>query len=311
MKAGDLALVYLAGIIMQLAIGSAILFFVFPRIKNFIVGLFTLMFCVSMLVFSSLYLFMGYYYDGGDTFHAVRVLGIPPDAFLTLGIILTGMFIILISMAALKFMGGFMDLDDEDRGIKALAMFWLPPMLVNGISPLVYSLFLSGEEFAYGFLSALILLMFIGVALYLVPMFSESSKQVSYKIPMKSVFAVVLCFAILIAGWGGVFGFSRETAHGVMLQEPPIQTENYYRDYSIGNAEFMVYANGSVRADIILRNIMESPSPLESKIYHTFDTRPDWVQIHPHHHVQPAQECLGEPDFHNRFRYGNCFQHGE
>ncbi|MFO7619329.1 MAG: hypothetical protein R6W91_06740, partial [Thermoplasmata archaeon] len=60
MSAGSRGLVFMAGIMAQLAIGTAALLMV-PKIKNFTLGLFKLMFCIGMLVHSSLYLFMGYY----------------------------------------------------------------------------------------------------------------------------------------------------------------------------------------------------------------------------------------------------------
>jgi len=90
------------------------------------------------------------------------------------------------------------------------------------------------------------------------------------------VLAMVLCFMLVMAGWAGIFGLSQEGARGVLIHEPPAQVEGYYLDYSIGNAAVHVFSNGTVRADIILRNVMESPSPLEERIFHSFDGRPDW-----------------------------------
>ncbi|MBA3045711.1 MAG: hypothetical protein KKH41_03010 [Candidatus Thermoplasmatota archaeon] len=272
----DIGLVYMAGILVQLVIGTFTLLLVLPRIKTFIPKLFTLMFCVCMLVHSSLYLVMGYYYDAGDTKYAVTVLGIQPDLFMVAGIILTGTFVLLLSSAALKSMGEYMDLDDDKVRSWTLLLFWSPSLVLNGLLAFAYSLSLPRDELAYPFINSALLLLFIGVALALVPMFSEPLKKKDYSISMKSVFSVVLCFALLLAGWAGIFGLSRETAHGVLIHDPPIQTEVYYSDYSIGNAEFTVFTNGTVRADIILRNYMDAPSPLDNRIYHSFDNRPDW-----------------------------------
>jgi hypothetical protein len=270
------ALIYMAGILIQLLIGAFTLFLIFPRIKNFLWGMFTLMFCIGMLVHSSLYLFMGYIYESGDTKYATALLGIQPDAFMVAGLILTGLFVLYISMVALKFLGRFIDLEDDATRSRALAMFWFPPLLFSGVISFVFSLTLPKPEFVYPFLNSAILLMFLGVAMLLVPMFTEPLKETEHRISMGSVFSVVIVFLLLMAGWAGVFGLSRETAHGVMLYDPPVQVESYYSDFTIGNAELMVYANGTVRVDIILRNRMESPSPLDDKIYHTFDRRPDW-----------------------------------
>ncbi|MDO9538116.1 MAG: hypothetical protein Q7J68_07340, partial [Thermoplasmata archaeon] len=253
-----------------------ILFLVMPRIKNFFWGLFTLMLCVGLLVHSSLYLFMGYVYDYGDTRYAALVLGMEPDVFMVTGIILTGLFVLAISMAALKFMGRFINLDEDGIRSKTLAMFWFPPLILGGVLSLVFSLTLTGSEMAYPLINSAILLLFLVTAIFLVPMFSEPIMEKEYRLPMKSVISVTLCFILLMAGWAGTFGLSRETAHGILLHEPPVQVENFYSDYSIGNAEITVFTNGSARVDIILRNRMETPSPLDDKIYHTFDERPDW-----------------------------------
>jgi hypothetical protein len=276
MDNAQVALIYMAGILVQLLVGAFTMFFILPRIRNFLWGMFTLMFCIGMLVHSSLYLFMGYIYESGDTKYATALLGIQPDAFMVGGLILTGLSVLYISMVALKFLGRFIDLEDDRTRAGALAMFWFPPLLLGGIISFVFSFTLSKSEFVYPFLNSVILLMFLGVAILLVPMFTEPVKETAHRISMGSVFSVIIVFLLLMAGWAGVFGLSRETARGVMLYDPPVQVENYYSDFTVGNAELMVYSNGTVRADIILRNRMESPSPLDDRIYHTFDQRPDW-----------------------------------
>jgi hypothetical protein len=272
----NVALIYMAGILAQLVIGSITLLFIFPRIKGFLWGIFTLMFSIGMLVHSSLYLFMGYIYESGDTKYATLVLGIQPDIFMVSGLILTGLFVIYISMVALKFLGRFIDLEGDRTRSRALLLFWFPPLLLSGILSFIFSFTLPRSEIAYPLLNSAILLLFLGVALLLVPMFTEPVKEIEHRISMRSVFSVIIVFLLLMAGWAGIFGLSRETARGVLLCDPPVQVENYYSDFTIGNAELMVYANGTVRVDIILRNKMESPSPLENRIYHSFDERPDW-----------------------------------
>jgi hypothetical protein len=270
------ALIYMAGILVQLVIGALVLFLVLPRIKNVMVGLFTLMFCVSMLVYSSLYLVMGYIYSSGDTLLAVRVLGVNPEPFLVAGIILTGTFVLIISTSAINFLGRLMNLEDERSRMKMLSIFWMPSILLHGIFSMVFSATLSGNEFIYSFLNSALLLMFIGLAIFLVPAMLEPERERDYRIPMKSVFAVVICFVLLLACWTGAFGVSRESAHGIMIHNPPIEAEIYYADYTIGNFEITVYLNGTVRADVTLRNRMENPSSLEDQLYHSFDLRPDW-----------------------------------
>jgi hypothetical protein len=276
MSGAERALIYMAGISVQVIIGVLVLFFVLPRIKNVMAGLFTLMFCVSMLVYSSLYLVMGYFYSSGDTLQAVRVLGVNPEPFLVAGIMLTGTFVLIISTSAINFLGKLMNLEDERSRMKMLAIFWMPSILLHGIFSLVFSATLSGSEFIYTFLNSALLLMFLGLAIFLVPAMLEPEMKTDYRIPMRSVLAVVICFVLLLACWTGAFGVSRESAHGIMIRNPPVEAEIYYLDYTIGNVEITMYLNGTVRADVILRNKMENPSSLESQIYHSFDLRPDW-----------------------------------
>ena len=276
MSTPEIALIYMAGIAVQLVIGALVLFLVFPRIKNFMLGLFTLMFCIGMTVHSSLYLFMGYIYASGDTRYAATLLGVGPDAFMVTGLILTGVFILYISMTALKFIGKHMDLEDDRTRSMTLLLFWFPPLLLGGLISFFFSLTLPKAEIMYPFLNSAILILFLGVALFLVPMFSEPIKEKDHRISVGSVFSVIICFMLVLGGWAGVFGLSQETAHGLLLHDPPIEVEYFYSDYSIGNIALVVYPNGTVKADIILRNRMESPSPLENKIFRTFDTRPEW-----------------------------------
>ncbi len=276
MSSASVALVYMAGILVQLLIGSAVLVLVLPRIKNFLAGMFTLMFCIGMTVQSSLYLVMGFIYDSGDTRYAAAVLGMQPDPFIAAGLILTGIFVLAVSVAGLRFLGRFMDLEDESARIRMLVVFWFPPLLLSGFISLVFSVSLPKEQMTYQFLNSAVLLLFLGMALFLVPPMVEPAKESEHRISVSSILSLALSFMLVMAGWAGVFGISQETASGVLLHDPPVEVENYYLDYSIGNAAVHIHSNGTVRIDITLRNIMESPSNLEDRIYHTFDTRPDW-----------------------------------
>jgi hypothetical protein len=276
LSSAEVAFIYMAGILVQLIIGAAVLFLALPRIRNFILGLFTLMFCIGMTVHSSIYLFMGIIYDSGDTRYAAGILGMQPDAFMVAGMILAGVFVLVISMAALRFIVRFTDLDSERARTLALVIFWFPPLLLSGIISFGFSLFLPRSEMAYPLLNSGILLLLLGVALFLVPTFVEPAMESEHRISVGSIVSVATCFMLVMAGWAGVFGLSQESAHGVLLHDPPVQTENYYSDYTIGNAEIHMYSNGTMRIDVILRNMQESPSPLDERIYHTFDRRPDW-----------------------------------
>ncbi len=276
MSNSQIAFIYMAGILSQFIIGLLVFFLALPRIKNFMMGLFTLMFTVAMLVQPAIYLFLGYYYSSGDTRYAVNLLGVEPDGFIVMGLMLTGIFILMISIAAMNFIGHYMDTEDESVRKQMMLIFWMPPLLLSGVGSLISAFFLPAQEVAYTLANAAIILMFLGIAIYLVPTFVESSKRKDYSLSRTRVLSVLAAFVLVLAAWVGGFGMTQETAHGMLLKNPPVEVEQYYSDYSIGNAELMVYANGTIRVDIILRNQLENPSPMEERIYHTFDQRPYW-----------------------------------
>ena len=272
----QIATIYMAGIAVQIIIGLVVLLFVFPRIKNFMLGLFTLMFSVAMLVHPSIYLFLGYFYQSGDTKYAAALLGIQPDIFLVAGLIMTGIFTLLVSVAALNFIGSFQNVEDEKVRNKILLMFWLPPLLLSGVSALLTVFFVPVEDIAYTLTNAAVILLFLGMSIYLVPIFVEPERKQNYRMSMKSLLSVLIAFIIVLSVWVGVFGVSQETAHGILLHDPPIEVERYYSDFGIGNVDIYAYDNGTARVSIILKNQLRDGSPLEEKIYESFDDRPEW-----------------------------------
>jgi len=272
----QVAIIYMAGITVQIIIGLAVLLLVFPKIKNFMLGLFTLMFSVAMLVHPSIYLFLGYFYQNGDTKYAVFRLGIQPDIFLVSGLIMTGVFTLLISIAALNFIGKFIDVGDEKIRNQILFMFWLPPILLSGVSAILSAFFIPADDISYTLTNAAVVLLFLGMSIHLVPIFVEPEKTRNYRVSMKNILSVMFVFVIILGVWVGAFGVSQDSAHGILLHDPPMEVEQYYSDYSIGNAEIYVYHNGTAKVSIILRNQIHNASPLEEQIYHTYDYRPDW-----------------------------------
>lgn len=270
------AIIYMAGITVQIIGGLAVMLLVFPRIKNFMLGLFTLMFSMAMLVHPSIYLFLGYFYGSGDTLYAVSLLGVRPDIFVVAGLIMTGIFTLLLSIAALNFIGSFLDVGDEKVRNKILLMFWLPPLILGGFTALLSAFFTPVNEMSYTLANAAIIILFLVMAIYLVPIFVEPIRTRKYWMSMKSVFSVLLVFIVLLGFWIGAFGVSQTEAHGILLHDPPVEVEHYYSDYAIGNADLFVYHNGTARVSIILRNQIVNRSSLDQQIYHSFDNRPDW-----------------------------------
>ncbi|KYK28119.1 MAG: hypothetical protein AYK23_01880 [Candidatus Proteinoplasmatales archaeon SG8-5] len=273
------AFVLMAGIMVELIIGSVIFFLVLPRLKGFITHLFGLVLSVTLLVHPSIYLFLGYYYTGGDTFKAARILGLlnNADAFIVAGLILAGVFVILISIAALRFLTGFRE-EAEGEGTRLLLMFWLPLIVLGVTSAFVSVVMLSSTEMTYALANAGILLLLISAGIILVPhLIEHHEKARPHSFDGKTVLAILAAFLVIIATWVGVFGPTESSAHGIMLHQPPLEAEAYYSDYSIGNVDLMVHSDGTVDVSIILRNMLDnSSSSLDEQLYNSYEDRPNW-----------------------------------
>ncbi len=272
------AFVYMAGIMVEILFGLALLFLVFPRLKNFYASLFTLVLSATMLVHPSIYLFIGYFYDRGDSHHAAAVLGIGGDIFVVTGMILTGIFVLLVSSKVLNYLGEFMEAESEHARTRILLLFWLPPLLLGAVSGIASSILPSSAEPMHTLASAGILLLFLCIAIFLVPQFIEPQTARRMSVSIKSVFAVMMAFIMVMSIWVGVFGLSESNAHGLLVSEPPIRAEPYYADYSIGNVEITVYSNETSRISIHLLNMMDqtNSSSLDRQIHATFADRPYW-----------------------------------
>jgi hypothetical protein len=273
------AFVLMAGIMVELIAGCLLFFLVLPRLKGFVTHLFGLVLSVTLLVHPSIYLFLGFYYTEGDSYKAARALGMlgNGDAFIVSGLILSGIFVILISMAALSFLSGYKE-DIEGEGTKLLFMFWLPLIALGLTSAVVSLAVMSSADMTYALANACILLLLIGAGIILVPHIVEHAAEPrGYSFEGKAVVTILVCFILALALWVGMFGPTDTSAHGVMLHQPPLEAEAYFSDYSIGNANLMVYSNGTVEVSIVLKNMLDnSSSPLDERLYHTYDDRANW-----------------------------------
>jgi len=281
---GARAYVYLAGIFVELVLGLILLFLILPRLKGFMTSLFALVLSGAMLVHPSIYLLLGTLYDRGDSYRAISVLDVPPDLFVALGLIFTGIFTILISIAALNRLGCRMGDGDDRSNIMVLTIFWIPQIILGIASAIAAAVILSQADLTYTLANASILLLFIGVAIYIVPHISEPREFRKCNLGFRKVMATLVCFIVVLSVWVGTFGVSDSSAHGLLLSsQPPVEVEPFYNDYSvgdygIGNAHLMIHADGNVSVSITLRNIMnrQNHSILDERIYETFNERPYW-----------------------------------
>jgi hypothetical protein len=270
------AFVYLAGITIEIICGAILLFLIVPRLKGFTIRLFGIVLSGVLLIHSSLYLLLGSFYAPGDSYQAAYILGIAPDLFVITGLILVGVFSLAVSMAAIGHLGRHMDLSDERVKANTLLQFWLPAILLGLASGFVSLFLLEKSMPSYALANAVLLLLFISAAVAMVPRMHESGEFVPHRQDMKKVMAALACFFVVVAVWLGAFGPTDATAHGLLLREPPLEVEGYYSDSTIGNIEITVYQNQTMKMAVSLRNQLNDPSPLDDKIFHTFDNRPNW-----------------------------------
>ena len=275
---GIVAMTYLAGITVEIVFGLLILIFIHPRMKTFTSGLFTLVMAEVLLVHSSLYLVLGAYITSGDSYLANRVGGVPIDVLVILGLIFACVFILIVSIKFLQFISEFEELKDNSQSTRALALFWLPPLsiiLASVLLPLGNSL---PDEKAYSMIYGLLVMMFVFMAMVYIPRLSPRRFSLDRREGMRfdKVVNTLIVFVLVIVLWLAVFGPSTEDAHGLMIKDPPIQSERFYRDYTVGNAIVDIDSNGTVEVSILLKGVMEDRSPLDEKLYQSFEQRPNW-----------------------------------
>ena len=273
-----IATVYLAGIFVELVLGLIILFLVYPRMKRFTTGLFVLVLSEILLVHSSFYLVLGSYISSGDSYLASRVGGVPIDLLIISGLILAGFFILLISVKFLQFISEFAVIDDDRKAVRALGLFWLPPLFIIWASILMPGENITLEDKAYSMIYGTLSLLFIFIAMIYIPKMTPVKFGFGKREGMRldRVITTLVVFIVVVSVWLAVFGPTSDTAHGLMLKDPPMEAERYYRDFTVGNAIVYIGPNDTVSISIILKGVLADPSPLDEKLYDSFEQRPYW-----------------------------------
>ena len=76
----------------------------------------------------------------------MALLGVQPDAFIVAGLIMTGVFVLMVSMAAMNFIGSYVTVEDEATRKQLLLIFWMPPILLSGFRALASTFFIPAGE---------------------------------------------------------------------------------------------------------------------------------------------------------------------
>ncbi len=277
-----ITLTYLAGMLVELIVGSILLFLVYPRMKTLMTGLFTLVLSEVLLVHSSLYLVLGSYITTGDSYRASQLGGVSADLLVISGLILASIFIMILSMKFIQFISNFEVIKDDGAARWALGLFWLPPILIIWVSVIISFILPSevttADERAYSIIYGSLVLMLILIAMNFIP--DLTSRRFDFKkmdkLRLNKIVMTLSVMLMVIVLWLAIFGPSTSEAHGLMIKDPPMESERFYQDYTVGNALIEIGENGTVDISIILKGVMIDPSPLDQKLYDSFEERPYW-----------------------------------
>ncbi len=248
--------------------------------KGFVPRLFVLLLLAVLLVHSFLYAGLGAFEaTGGDTFAIAKILGAEPVLdglrFLLPFLAMSAIAVLLISQEVVGLLKDqFPDLAGRGHR-RALILFWYVPVgagLASGAlgaglvddPALFYLLAFSGAA------SALYLL---GVLMTSYPWLNGNGGPAVAQVPLRKP-AVTLAVVVIV--WVGLFGPSPSTAHGVYLGDPPAVAERDFVEEMAINVELQVAADGNATVVMRLRGLWDPPSPLLTRTWESFETRPDW-----------------------------------
>ncbi len=271
-------IIYMAGIMVELVVGLVILFLVLPRMKTFTKSLFMIVLAEVMLVHSSLYIVLGTMIPEGDTYIAAWLFGIPKGFFVIVGLVLSCLFVQIISLKVIDFISAHMIIRDDKAARKGLILFWLPPLAVIWSSFLIPS-GASAAEMKYAFYYGVLLLLLTLLSIFFISrIFTLKFRISDERGPrLDRVTAALAIFVVALVIWMVVFGPSRSAAHGLLLKDPPVEIEQSYTNYSVGNIVIFIDANGTLDVSVRLKGVVsDRSSPLDRKIYESFDNRPNW-----------------------------------
>lgn len=281
---GERVFVDAGGVMFQLIIG-VLLFISYPKFKSFLARIFSLQLLVVLIIYPLLYLGLSVFY-GGDG--AAMVGEIKRNAGLDASLPLTALSLFFASFVAyfilrriLAFLEDYFTLFTEKEAFHTLFLFFSLPLIIGFIGAIlaISAIPLAYIQFLIAFLMVAHLIFYFEA--YFITKKRKSMKEEKRKIRAisgKESNTVILSFAIMAVLWLASFGPTPSTAHGLILKEPPIEAEKYFAD----NADRMALnANVKISPDeleveIIARGVMSQPSPLEYRMWRSYDDRAHW-----------------------------------
>jgi len=270
------ALVDMAGILVDILFGIAI-FAYYPRVRTFLGRVFVLLLLQVFLVYSLLYLALGAFPGTeGDSAAAVEVLGAPylEPAFLLLGLMWAVGVAYVLSAELARLVAPRSPLR---RQLLYLGVFWFAPIAVGVVPGLASA---TGSLFLY-----FVLFLAVGGAVFAGTLLLASrlgpSREGVPDRPTGRFLPLIVAFAVVLPLWVSAFGLTDATAHGLLLQDPPLEAEPTLAA-ALG-IDVQVDVAADHNATLVFRMKGLGPpdaSPLEQQALATYDRRayfPYWI----------------------------------
>ena len=267
------ALVDLAGILVDLVLGLTV-WAAYLRAHTFLGRLFGLLFVQVLVVYSLLYLALGAVEGtAGDSALAVAVLGAPhlTAAFLLVGLLWAVGSGYVISADLVRLAAPAMPLR---RQIVYPALFWFAPVAV-GVLPGLASA--SGSLLLY-----FVLFLGVGGATFAVATVLAARLGPPARPPVARpegrLVPLVVAFVVVLPLWVGAFGLTDGVAHGLLLQEPPLQAERSLSSSQAINVRVELTGDRNVTLTFRMKALKPpNVSPLEDQVFASFEHRADFA----------------------------------
>ena len=270
------ALVSLAGILVEVLVGVAVLRF-YPRVRTFLGRLFVLLLLEVLLVYTLVYLALGALgATAGDSAQAVASLRAPHllASFLVVGIAWATAFAYVISLEVMRLTAPAAGMR---RQFLFLGLFWFTPMIVGVLPGL--ALATSSLLLYFG------LFVLVGGGVFAGAAYLASKAGPGGPVeerPEGSLAPVAIAFVLILPVWVGAFGLTDRSAHGILLYEPPVEAERTWADVQALN----VRANLTTSLDVLLefrfKGVPQLDSPLERQAFASYEDRADfayWTEV--------------------------------
>ena len=269
--------VNLAGIAVELLLGLAVLL-LYPRVRGFVPRLFVLLLLSVLLVHTLLYMAVGALpVPGlrGDTANAVVLLKAPALAagFVAAGALWAIAAMYAISRHLLALLGDALTRRPEQL---YLLLFWILPLL---LALPVAAGFGAGGSPVLTYLAA-----FLGLAALAYAVAARPAAHAFVRTPasryaadFRGLVPVAVALALILPAWLGAFGVTENRAHGVLLADPPPEEESRWWAGMAVDADVRIGENLTLTVAFRFRGLAQPRSPLEERIWGTFDHRADYA----------------------------------